>query len=722
MPELRNKPVDKLTKEEASEELALLAAELNHHANLYYNQDAPEITDAEYDLLFQRNILIEEKFKALVREDSPSKRVGAKPSSKFAQVTHGEPMLSLGNVFTPEDVQGFAEQIRSFLNLSVSDTLTITAEPKIDGSSASLLYENGRLVRAATRGDGTIGEDITANIATLPEREVPKVLKGKGWPARIEIRGEIYLSDTAFEEMNARQAEEGLQLYMNPRNAAAGSLRQIDPAVTATRPLQFFAYTWGALSEPFAGSQQEAMEKLAEWGFVTNDLFKAVTVSFATQKNEKGKEEIVADVAELLAHYELIGERRAQLGYDIDGVVYKVDDLALQARLGFRTRTPRWATAHKFPAEQATTILRDIEIQVGRTGALTPVAKLEPVMVGGVMVSNATLHNEDEIKRKDIKIGDTVIIQRAGDVIPQVVGPVLNKRPKTAKDFPFPEVCPVCGSHAVRDINLTTGKEDAVKRCTGGLICEAQAVERLKHFVSRQAMDIDGLGAKQIEAFFKDGLIKEPADIFTLEERDKASLKKLKDREGYGSTSVRNLFEGINARRSPELSKLLFGLGIRHVGETTARLLAQRFETFAGLQEISERAGEDEQAREEMLAIDGIGGKVVDALIEFFGEEHNRDAVARLMSHVTPQAVAAPSQDSAVAGKTVVFTGKLELMTRDEAKVKATSLGAKVSGSVSGKTDILVAGPGAGSKLKKAQELGITTLTEEEWLALIGAA
>ncbi|MGV6802488.1 MAG: NAD-dependent DNA ligase LigA [bacterium] len=715
-------PVDRLTPEQAKRELKRLAQEIAAHDKAYYQEDRPAISDAEYDALRQRNILIEERFPKLIRDDSPSHKVGAKPSSKFTQITHMQPMLSLGNVFDAEGVQKFVEQIVSFLGLQVGHSLAITAEPKIDGSSASLLYRNGRLVHAATRGDGAVGEDITANLVTLPEREIPRQLAGEGWPEQIEIRGEIYIGHEAFQRLNEEQDRKGEDRYMNPRNAAAGSLRQIDPAVTATRPLQFFAYAWGAASQPFAKTQTQAMEKLAQWGFVTNDLFRTVKITLS-RVEEGNKEKVVPDVSGLLAHYKKIEENRASLGYDIDGVVYKVDDLALQERLGFRTRTPRWAVAHKFPAEQAETVLNDIEIQVGRTGAMTPVAKLQPITVGGVVISNATLHNRDEIARKDIRIGDHVIVQRAGDVIPQIVRVVLEKRQEGSKEYIFPDKCPICGAEAVRAENDTKGEVDAVTRCSGGLTCPAQAKERLKHFVSRKAMDIDGLGDKQIELFFDDPdfTIRQPADIYTLEQRNNTSLKKLKDKEGFGDVSVRNLFNAINASREPDFDKFLFALGIRHIGETTASILARSFETFDRLRSTAIRAARGEaQAHQDILSIDGIGDKAANALVEFFHEPHNQEAVDKLLAELRPKPAIAVQSDSPVSGKTIVFTGKLEQMTRDEAKAKASAMGAKVAGSVSAKTDILVAGPGAGSKLKKATDLGVQTMNEDEWLAFIG--
>ena len=541
--------VEDLTAKQAEQELERLAEEIAGHDARYYQDDAPTVTDAEYDSLRLRNAAIEARFPNLVRPDSPSERVGAAPAEKFDKVTHAVPMLSLGNAFNDDDVREFCDRIRRFLGLEAEEIVAMTSEPKIDGLSASLRYENGKLVVGATRGDGQVGENVTANLRTV--KEIPEKLAGSGWPDVVEVRGEVYMSHADFAALNERQRAEERPEFANPRNSAAGSLRQLDSSVTARRPLKFFAYAWGEMSEEPFETQSEAIACLSAWGFTVNPLF-----------------QLCESVDDMLHSYRAIEEQRATLGYDIDGVVYKVDRLDWQKRLGFVSRAPRWATAHKFPAEQATTVLNDIEIQVGRTGQLTPVAKLEPVTVGGVVVSNATLHNEDEIARKDVRIGDTVVVQRAGDVIPQVVGPVLDKRPKGAEPYEFPEVCPACGSRAVRELNPKTGKHDAARRCTGGLICPAQAVERLKHFVSRTAYDIEGLGAKQVEAFYEEGLIAQPGDIFTLRERDGRSLKKLKDREGWGETSVNNLFAAIDERRAIGLDRFIFGLGIRHVGET----------------------------------------------------------------------------------------------------------------------------------------------------------
>ncbi|GAK44867.1 DNA ligase, NAD-dependent [Tepidicaulis marinus] len=691
-----------LSEEEAAKELERLAEEIARHDALYHGEDAPEISDADYDRLRQRNDEIEKRFPDLIREDSPSQRIGAAPSEKFEKVVHKVPMLSLSNAFSDEDLQDFLARIRRFLNLKEGEELHLTAEPKIDGLSASLRYEKGKFVLGATRGDGREGENVTANLRTIDD--IPLEVKAKDMPEVFEVRGEVYMSHEDFAALNERQEKDGKPIFANPRNAAAGSLRQLDSNITRQRPLRFFAYAWGDVSGLPADTQMGVIEAMGRWGFATNPLMRRC-----------------ASAEEMLAFYREVEEQRATLGYDIDGVVYKVDRLDLQGRLGFVSRSPRWAIAHKFPAEQAVTVLEAIDIQVGRTGALTPVARLKPVTVGGVVVSNATLHNEDEIARKDVRIGDTVVVQRAGDVIPQIVRVMEEHRPKGAKPYEFPETCPECGSHAVREINPKTGKPDAVRRCTGGLICPAQAVERLKHFVSRNAFDIEGLGAKQVEAFYSDGRVMRPADIFTLEERDKKSLKKLKDKEGWGDTSAKNLFAAIEERRKVGLDRFLFALGIRHIGETTARLLARSYGSIEALMAAMKEASDPEsEAYQELLSIDGIGEVVAEAVVDFFQEEHNREAVeALLAAGVEPEPLEAQETGSPVAGKTVVFTGSLELFTRSEAKAKAESLGAKVSGSVSAKTDILVAGPGAGSKLKKAQELDIQILDEQGWLDLI---
>ena len=697
------KPVDRLSEDEAAAELERLAHEIAHHDELYFREDQPEISDAAYDALRERNAAIEARFLHLIREDSPSAGVGAAPVEAFGKVMHRVPMLSLGNVFDDEGVRDFLERIRRFLGLDTVEELAFTTEPKIDGLSITLRYEKGKLVQGATRGDGYQGENVTVNVRTIAD--IPKIVRAKSFPDPFEVRGEIYMSRAAFQRLNEAQAERGERTFANPRNAAAGSLRQLDPAITASRPLQFFAYGWGEAPELPADTQCGVYRAMAEWGFPLNPLAKLTT-----------------SVEEMLDTYRDIESGRAGLDYDIDGVVYKLDRLDLQQRLGFVSRSPRYAIAHKFPAEKATTVLRDIEIQVGRTGALTPVAKLEPVTVGGVVVQNATLHNEDEIARKDVRIGDTVIVQRAGDVIPQILGAVEEKRPKGAKRFKFPEVCPACGSHAVREVNPVTGKEDAVRRCTGGLICPAQRVERLKHFVSRNAFDIEGLGEKHIKSYYDDGLIQSPQDIFTLAERDRRSTTRLEAREGWGETSAAKLFAAIEARRNVKLDRFIYALGIPHVGEITGRLLARAYgsiETFrdAMLAAARDRAGE---AYAELDNIEGIGPTVTEAIADFFAEPHNVEVVDELLQQVRPEPLEAIEYASPIAGKTVVFTGTLEKMTRPEAKALAERLGAKVAGSVSKKTDYVVAGPGAGSKLKEAESLGLRVLSEDEWLALTG--
>jgi len=694
--------VKDLNEAQAADELERLAGEIAHHDALYYAKDAPELSDADYDALRQRNAAIELRFPELLRPDSPSERVGAAPSEQFAKVTHAVPMLSLGNAFSDEDVREFVERVQRFFKRGEANDARFVAEPKIDGLSISLRYEKGQLVLAATRGDGATGENVTANIRTIAN--IPKTLNGDNVPDIFEVRGEIFMTHADFAELNAAQEAAGKQTYVNPRNTAAGSLRQLDASITATRKLQFFAYAWGEASALPAESQMGVMDAMRAWGFPVNPLTR-----------------ICASVEEMLAAHGEIEAARASLGYDIDGVVYKVDRLDLQERLGFVSRAPRWAIAHKFPAEKATTLLKDIEIQVGRTGSLTPVAKLEPITVGGVVVQNATLHNEDEIARKDVRIGDTVIVQRAGDVIPQVVSVVLEKRPDNTKAFEAPTQCPACGSHAVREINPKTGKEDAARRCTGGLICPAQAVERLKHFVSRNAYDIEGLGAKQVEAFYLEGRVMKPADIFTLELRNARTDKPLEGKEGWGEQSVTNLFTAINARRSISLDRFIYALGIRHVGETTARLLAKNYGTIDALR-AAMVAARDHEASEygELNNIDGIGQVVAASIVEFFAEAHNSQVLDALLEEVTPEAFVVEESDSPVTGKTVVFTGTLEKLSRTEAKVMAERFGAKVAGSVSAKTDYVVAGEAAGSKLKKAKELGVSVLTEDEWLELIG--
>ena len=697
------KPVAELDETDAAAELARLAADITHHDELYYRDDEPEISDAAYDALRARNDEIEARFPHLIREDSPSLRVGAPPVGAFGKVPHRVPMLSIDNAFTEDKVDAFLVSAKAFLGLAPEQPLEVTAEPKIDGLSITLRYERGRLIQGATRGDGYEGEDVTANVRTIGD--IPKTVPAKDFPAAFEVRGEIYMRHADFQRLNAEQAEQGLKIFANPRNAAAGFVRQLAPSVTAKRPLRFFAYGWGDAESLPADTQWGFYQALSGWGFPVNPLMR-----------------LTSSIAEMLETYRQIEEHRAALGYDIDGVVYKINRFDLQERLGFRTRTPRWALAHKFPAEKATTILRGIDIQVGRTGALTPVAKLDPVTVGGVVVQNATLHNEDEIARKDVRIGDTVIVQRAGDVIPQILGRVPEKRPKGAKRFAFPDVCPACCSHATREINPNTGKEDAVRRCTGGLICPAQRVERLKHFVSRNAFDIEGLGEKHIKAFYDDGLIQSPPDIFTLQARDKRSRAKLAAREGWAETSANKLFAAIEARRTVRLDRFIYALGIRHVGETTARLLARNYGSAERFLEAMKQAAADREG-EALAALDNIeqiGPAVVNTIVDFFGEKHNVDVVEQLLDQVTPQALERVDNASPISGKTVVFTGTLEKMTRSEAKARAERLGAKVAGSVSKQTDFVVAGPGAGSKLKNAESLGVTVLTEDEWLELLG--
>ena len=697
-PGIRMKPVDILKEPEAAEELAFLATELAEHDRAYHTDDAPTISDAEYDALRQRYTAIEARFPHLAQAGGPSERVGAAPATGFAKVTHARPMLSLANAFDDADVHEFTARVRRFLNLGEAETVALVAEPKIDGLSASLRYENGKLITGATRGDGAVGEDITRNLSTIDE--IPQVLSGDV-PDIVEVRGEVYMRKDEFAALNRAQEEAGKKPFANPRNAAAGSLRQLDASITAARKLHFFAYAWGEMSAPVADTQSGFGQKLRDWGFATNPLAGLCQTTEAA-----------------LALYRDIERQRATLPYDIDGVVYKVDWLDWQERLGMVSRAPRWAIAHKFPAEQATTILEAIDIQVGRTGALTPVARLAPVTVGGVVVSNATLHNEDEIARKDVRVGDTVVVQRAGDVIPQVVEAVAGKRPAGAEPFLFPKKCPACHSDAVRD------EGEAVRRCTGGLICPAQVVERLKHFVSRNAFDIEGLGEKQITAFWEDGLIKGPADIFALHDH----ADDIKTREGWGDKSVDNLMAAIEARRNIGLDRFIFALGIRQIGQATARLLAINYGTLeawvAAMQDAgtTDLAGEPSPAYGDLVNIDQIGPLVAADLIAFFAEAHNRDVVRDLAAALTIARFEAPSvaEGSPVAGKTVVFTGTLTTMGRGEAKARAEALGAKVAGSVSKKTDYVVVGADAGSKAAKAEALGVAMLTEEEWVAFSG--
>jgi DNA ligase (NAD+) len=713
------KPVEALSAKDAKAEHARLEVEIAAHDRRYYQEDAPTVSDAQYDALRLRYEAIEKRFPELHSLTSLTRRVGAAPAAKFKKVRHAVPMISLENAFSEEDVKDFIERVRRFLRLGNDEKIVFTAEPKIDGTSCSLRYEKGALTVAATRGDGEEGEDVTANVRTIGE--IPQTLKGRDVPDLIEVRGEIYMTRADFIELNKRQEAAGEKIFANPRNSAAGFLRQLDPKATASRPLRFFAYGWGGRSELAADTQTEMLAAFERWDLPVNPLSRRCR-----------------SLEEMLAYHRKIESERATLSYDIDGVVYKVDRIDRQTRLGAVSRNPRWALAHKFPAEKAITVVRDIMITVGRTGALTPTAVLEPVNVGGVVVSMATLHNEDYIKGIggdgepirgrdkrgrpiDIRKKDRVRIQRAGDVIPQVLDVILDKRPKSAKPFKFPTVCPVCGSHAVREVDAETGKADAVRRCTGGLVCEAQTVERLIHFVSRNAFDIEGLGEKQIAAFHESGLIKEPADIFMLAQRDARAKQKLAEREGWGETSARNLFDAIEARRKIALSRFIYALGIRHVGETNAMRLARHYQTIESLRKgVVAAAKPESDEYQELTNINGIGEVVADAVVEFFKEKHNRNAVDALLKEVAVEPVEEVKSDSPVSGKTVVFTGALEKMSRDEAKAMAERLGAKVAGSVSKKTDYLVAGPGAGSKLAEAKKHGVKVLSEEEWFALVG--
>jgi DNA ligase (NAD+) len=704
--------IDKLTKAQAKVEHMRLALELEGHDKRYYQDDAPSVTDAEYDALRQRYNAIEKRFPEFVSSDSPSQKVGAAPSGRFKKVRHAVPMLSLDNAFAEADVTDFVGRIQRFLKLGEDDKIDFSAEPKIDGLSMSLRYEGGELVTAATRGDGAEGEDVTANIRTL--EDVPQKLRGRNVPDICEVRGEVYMTKKAFLALNERQKAAGDTIFANPRNSAAGSLRQKDPTITASRPLGFFAYAWGEMSDMPEKTQSGMIGWFERCGFKTNPLTK-----------------LCHSVEQLIAFHRKIEEQRAELDYDIDGVVYKVDRLDWQERLGFVSRTPRWGIAHKFPAERAITVLRDIEIQVGRTGSFTPVGKLEPVGVGGVIVQNVSLHNEDYIKGiggdgeqlregRDIRIGDTVVIQRAGDVIPQVVDVVIDKRPTSAKEFHFPKKCP-CPLHTdvVRE-ETAAGEESSRARCSGEFACPFQKIEHLRLFVSRRAFDIDGLGEKQIQFFFDEGWVKDPADIFTLPKRN-AKLK-LEEIEGYGETSVRNLFASIEGRRRISLERFIYALGMRHVGETTALALARGYGSWQAFHDASMKVAKgDEETIAEMDALDQIGDTVIKSVGAYFGEGHNRDIVERLVGELDEIIDAEkPKSNSAVSGKTVVFSGSLEKMTRDEAKANAERLGAKAASSVSKKTDYLVAGPGAGSKLADAKKHGVTVLTEDEWLKLIG--
>jgi DNA ligase (NAD+) len=728
--------IESLSEAEAKVELDRLHEALGAADKAYFENDAPDITDAAYDAMKREYQAIEIAFPQLKRDDSLSDKVAGAPVEGFSKVRHAVPMLSLGKAYTDEDVVDFIERGRRFFERDKDLELNFTAEPKIDGLSASLRYENGVFVQGATRGDGVVGEDITANLRTI--KDIPQKLKGSGWPSSIEIRGEVYMTYAEFEALKARSEAAGGQEYVNPRNTAAGSLRQKDPTITASRNLRFFAYAWGATTEDPAPTQYEAVQKFGEWGFeISPYMARARTVE------------------ELIAQYHAIEEKRSSLGYDIDGVVYKLDRLDLQRRWGFSSGEPRWAVAHKFPAEQAMTTVQRIDIQVGRTGTLAPVARLAPVSVGGVVVENVTLHNEDYIKGIDstgapirgdvpidVRVGDTVVIQRAGDVIPQIVRVILEKRPADAVPYEFPHTCPVCGSPATRELNEKTGKEDSRRRCTGELICAAQAVERLRHFVSRGAMDIEGLGAENIDLFFNSGLVKTAADIFTLKDRRMAVQQALFERreaqaqarEALKGTvrkkvltaeertyeGLDKLFNAIDARREPELDRFIFALGIRHIGETTAAALAKNFSTIERVIEVGkEVAAHPDDPASVFPSIDGIGGTVIEALSDFFGNTQNDEVLDRLLEQVHPKPyVLNVSATSEVAGKTVVFTGSLEKLTRGEAKAMAERLGAKVAGSVSKNTDIVVAGPGAGSKLKQATELGIMVLTEDEWLEM----
>jgi DNA ligase (NAD+) len=704
-------PVESLTPAEAVDELAELAELIAIHDELYYRQDSPEIPDAEYDALRLRNQAIEARFPELARSDSPSRRVGVQPAAGFRKIRHAVPMLSLSNAFERGDMRDFVESLRNFMRelKDPAAPIELVCEPKIDGLSLGLRYEKGRLIHAATRGNGVEGEDVTANARTLAE--IPKTLQGEGWPEVLEVRGEVYMSDADFLELNARQEAQGESLFANPRNAAAGGLRQLDPAVTTRRPLRFFAYAWGELSAPFAETQWEARQKLRSWGFRLNEPARLATT-------------MADDFAEMFDFYDEVQERRSGLGFSIDGVAVKVNRLDWQARLGFVSRSPRWAIAWKFPPEQAVTVVNKIAVQVGRTGKITPVALLAPVSVGGVLVSRATLHNQDEIRRKDIREGDTVIVQRAGDVIPQVVSALLDKRPPDSQPYAFPTACPDCHEPLARN----PGEADTF--CVNGLNCPAQAVERLIHFVSRDAFDIEGLGIKNIEAFYGKGLMRGPADIFTLAERDGAEGPPLKEWEGWGEVSARKLFEAIDKARAIGLERFIYALGIPQVGQSTARLLARHYLSLAHWRERMEQARDPEsEAYAQLIAIDGVGASMAGDILAFFGEAQNLLALDKLTG---PRGDASPllnvtdflppAASSPVAGKTVVFTGTLETLSRNEAKARAEALGAKVAGSVSKKTDYVVVGADAGSKEKKARELGLTILSEREWLALIGAA
>ena len=700
--------VEDLSGDMAKDELARLAASINEANSAYHGDDNPIMTDAEFDFLKKRNLEIELRFPEYKRSDSPTEKIGSLPSETFSKIKHSKKMFSLANAFKNSDLYDFDEQVRRFLNFGVADPLEYTVEPKIDGLSLSLRYEKGKLVFAATRGDGTTGENVTANALRISD--IPRNLSTK--IDILEVRGEVYMEHKDFETLNQNQGFLGKKIFANPRNAAAGSLRQLDPVITAERPLKFLAYAWGELAEPLDKTQFGAIKKLKDLGFKTNSHTK-----------------LCKNIDEALSHYNKLSKIRSELGYDIDGIVYKVDSLNLQSRLGFRSTTPRWAIAHKFPAEYSWTQLQSIDIQVGRTGALSPVARLKPVTVGGVVVSNATLHNQDYIEGrdnsgkeiragKDIRINDWVEVYRAGDVIPKISDVDLTRRLEDSTAYRFPSSCPECGSEAVRD------EGDAVIRCTGGINCSAQAIEKLKHFVSRKAFDIEGLGGKQIELFFVDETlsVKEPADIFTLELRDQNNLTKLKERPGFGKKSATNLFEAIKKKKTIELSRFIFSLGIRHVGENVAKLLARHFLTWSKfVHAISIAQNSESQEYLDLVAIDGIGIAVVNSLVSAFGVGKERNNIDRLLKHLVLVDEILPDNDtSSLSGKTLVFTGTLEKMSRSEAKSLAENLGAKVSGAVSAKTDLVIAGPGAGSKIKKAEELEIEVLDETAWLNLIG--
>lgn len=699
----RSISVEALTSVQAAEELKALAIEMAGHDVAYYQNDDPDISDANYDALWHRNKAIEERFPDLKRADSPSDKVGVTPESGFGKIQHSVPMLSLGNAFNVQDLEDFDTRIRRFLSLDEAETISYTSEPKIDGLSASLRFEKGVFVKGATRGDGQVGEEITENLKTL--KDVPINLP-VGVPDILEIRGEVYMAHEDFEILNRQQTEKGRKPFANPRNAAAGSLRQLDARITADRPLKFFAYTWGEISDMPSDTQSGMVACFDKWGFTVNPDFK-----------------VLKDVATLNDHWRDIEERRSLLGYDIDGMVYKIDRLDWQSRLGSVSRAPRWAIAHKFPAEKAITQLLDIDIQVGRTGALTPVAKLKKVTVGGVEVSNATLHNTHEIKRLDVRLNDFVIVQRAGDVIPQIVEVLIEKREGEPQEYQFPDNCPACGAQAFHEIRAD-GEQDAVKRCSGGLSCPAQAKERLKHFVSRSALDIDGLGDKQIDEFWAYDLLRTPVDIFDLHQKaDEAPdiwLYTSGKNKGQLKDSLTKLFMAIEKAKKPDLDRFLFALGIRHVGETTARLLARRYKTLEGFRDaILSMCEGHEASKKELASIDGVGNTMVESLLAFFAEPHNLDIINGLINiGVVPLSLPEAENNTPISGKVVVFTGTLTRMTRAEAKARAEMMGAKVSGSVSEKIDILVAGESAGSKLKKAEELGIETLTEDEWLEI----